>query len=154
MPETGDFKHRNMPLMNIPIANRGFSRHLVGVLAAFIMTSNAHAAKDDDAEKDIGYYPLKPSFVSNLTGGPKYIRCDVQLMTEQASEIPKIELHTPALRHVILMLIGGRDGNELKTREGKEELRQEALETVQGQLEQLTGESIVDDLYFTAYYVK
>jgi flagellar FliL protein len=140
--------------MNRLFAKRSISGILAVMLATCIMTSLAHAAKDEQAPKDIGYYALKPSFVSNLTGGPKYIRCDVQLMTAQASEISKIELHTPALRHGILMLIGGRDGKQLKTREGKEELRQEALETVRGQLEQLTGNTIVDDLYFTAYYVK
>jgi len=124
------------------------------VLLSCILTSQGQAAEEEQAEKNIGYYALKPSFVSNLTGGPKYIRCDIQLMTEQASEISKIELHTPALRHGILMLIGGRDGKELKTREGKEALRQAALDSVRLQLEQLTGDSIVDDLYFTAYYVK
>ena len=115
------------------------------------------AVAADEEEKppvDIGYYALKPSIVSNLSGGPKYIRCDIQLMTEQAAEIPKIELHSPALRHAILMLIAGQDGKQLQTREGKEGLRKEALQAMQAQLEELTGQAIVNDLYFTAYYVK
>jgi len=140
--------------MNRHSAKRKSFRILAIALVALIMASHAYAAKEEAAEKDIGYYPMKPSFVSNLTGGPKYIRCDIQLMTEQASEIPKIELHNPALRHGILMLIGGSDGKQLKTRDGKEELRQAALNTVRMQLEQLTGETIVEDLYFTTYYVK
>ena len=140
--------------MNILYAQRGISRILSIMLVVLIMTPPAYAAEDEETEKEIGYYALKPSFVSNLTGGPKYIRCDIQLMTEQASEIPSIELHNPALRHNILMLLGGRDGSELRTREGKEDLRQEALESVRAQLEQLTGNTIVTDLYFTAYYVK
>lgn len=123
----------------------------LAVLLAIIIPAAGTAAED---VAEIGYYALKPSFVSNLTGGPKYIRCDIQLMTEQASEIPEIELHTPALRHSILMLIGGQDGNQLKTRDGKESLRQAALESVRNRLEQMTGKPIVDDLYFTAYYVK
>ncbi len=117
----------------------------------------APAVAADEEEKppvEIGYYKLNPSFVSNLSGGPKYIRCDIQLMTEQAAEIPKIELHSPALRHAILMLIAGQDGKQLQTREGKEGLRKEALQAMQAQLEELTGQAIVNDLYFTAYYVK
>ena len=115
------------------------------------------AVAADEEEKppvDIGYYALKPSIVSNLSGGPKYIRCEIQLMTEQAAEIPKIELHSPALRHAILMLIAEQDGKQLQTREGKEGLRKEALQAMQAQLEDLTGQAIVNDLYFTAYYVK
>lgn len=113
----------------------------------------AHSA-DDEEPVDIGYYAMKPSLVSNLTGGPKYIRCDIQLMTEQADELPRIALHSPALRHAILMLIAGQDGNNLTTRKGKEGLRKAALGAVQAQLEILTGKPIVKDLYFTAYYVK
>ena len=115
------------------------------------------AVAADEEEKppvEVGYYKLSPSIVSNLSGGPKYIRCDIQLMTEQAAEIPKIELHSPALRHAILMLIAGQDGRQLQTREGKEGLRKEALQAMQTQLEELTGQAIVSDLYFTAYYVK
>ena len=126
------------------------SRAVATLLATIVMVTAISAA----AAADIGYYALKPSFVSNLTGGPKYIRCDIQLMTEQASEIPKIALHSPALRHRILMLIGGQDGKQLQTRDGKENLRQAALESIRAELTELTGDGIVNDLYFTAYYVK
>jgi len=140
--------------MNRLFKMRKISPTLTGLIAAGCMTANVWAAEEAPDAADIGYYALKPSFVSNLTGGPKYIRCDIQLMTEDSADIPKIELHTPALRHGILMLIGGKDGAQLKTREGKEELRQAALESVRTQLQELTGTSIVKDLYFTAYYVK
>ena len=133
----------------------GSFRNLFILIALLACPAAASAAEEEEsAPIEIGYYALKPSFVSNLSGGPKYIRCDIQLMTEHASEIPKIELHTPALRHDILMLIGGKDGNHLKTRDGKEDLRLTALESVRARLEKLTGKAIVNDLYFTAYYVK
>ncbi|MCW9078987.1 MAG: flagellar basal body-associated FliL family protein [Gammaproteobacteria bacterium] len=133
---------------------RRSSQHLSILFAMVVLAPAASVAAEEQAPTEIAYYALKPSFVSNLSGGPKYIRCDIQLMTEQASEIPKIELHTPALRHDILMLIGGQDGNQLKTREGKEDLRQTALASVRSRLEEMTGKAIVNDLYFTAYYVK
>ncbi len=119
-----------------------------------LLVSPIMAASDDESDTAIAYYELKPSFVSNLTGGPKYIRCDIQLMTKRADEIAKIALHSPALRHSILMLLAGQDGKQLMSREGKESLRQEALQSVRTRLEQLSGDAIVDDLYFTAYYVK
>ena len=132
-------------------------RYFLAFLAMFTLVSTptlAVAADEEQAPPEIGYYALKPSIVSNLTGGPKYIRCDIQLMTEQAADIPKIELHSPALRHAILMLIAGQDGQQLLTRDGKEGLRKAALEASQAQLKELTGQTIVNDLYFTAYYVK
>ena len=137
--------------MNESSAIRSISRATARILLSFGLTAAAHAGDD---EIDIGYFALKPSIVSNLSGGPKYIRCDIQLMTEQASRLPTIELHSPAVRHSILMLIAGEDGKRLQTREGKEGLRLAALESVQQQLAELTGEPQVADLYFTAYYVK
>lgn len=125
------------------------------ILIATFNSTIALAADDDEKpEVEVGYYALKPSIVSNLTGGPKYIRCDIQFMTEHASEIPKIELHAPALRHAILMLIAGQDGKTLQSREGKESLRKAALDAAKTQLKEFTGETIINDLYFTAYYVK
>ena len=128
---------------------------LIVLLAIMVLAMPGYAAADEEeAEVDIGYYALEPSFVSNLTGGPKYIRCDIQLMTKTASEIPQIELHEPAIRHHILMLLAGKNGKTLKTPNGKENLRKAALGKVRSQLETLTGSPIVDDLYFTAFYVK
>jgi len=133
-------------------------RSLFATLAMLALSGAFNLAIAADEEEkppvEIGYYKLSPSIVSNLSGGPKYIRCDIQLMTEQAAEIPKIELHSPALRHAILMLIAGQDGKQLQTRDGKEGLRKEALQAMQVQLEELTGQAIIKDLYFTAYYVK
>ncbi|MCB1800491.1 MAG: flagellar basal body-associated FliL family protein [Gammaproteobacteria bacterium] len=132
-------------------------RYLLALLMGFTAVSlpiGVFAADEEKPEIEIGYYALKPSIVSNLTGGPKYIRCDIQLMTESASEIPKIELHAPALRHTMLMLLAGQDGKQLQTREGKEALRKAALAASQEQLKELAGKTIINDLYFTAYYVK
>jgi flagellar FliL protein len=131
------------------------TRCLLDVFLIFALAGlGASAIAADKAPIDIAYYPIKPSIVSNLTGGPKYIRCDVQLMTERASEIPNLAHHEPALRHTLLMLIASQDGGALNTPSGKERLRTAALDAIQTQLEKLTGSRIVDDLYFTAYYVK
>ncbi len=124
------------------------------LLAVTLVASPVTGADDEQPPVEIGYYALTPSIVSNLSGGPKYIRCDVQLMTQHAQTLPQIELHAAALRHALLMLIAGEDGNQLRSREGKEALRTKALESVQGQLKELTGETLVSDLFFTNYYVK
>jgi flagellar FliL protein len=127
---------------------------LVMLVVIGMVCMSTGVVADDEPPVNVGYLALEPSLVSNLTGGPKYIRCDVQLMTEQASALPQLQLHTPAVRHTLLMLLAGQDGKALKTADGKEALRGAALKAVQAQLEALTGEAIVDDLYFTAYYVK
>lgn len=130
---------------------------LIILLFTLILSSNSIAGDEKDGEKEavkISYVEMKPSIVTNLTGGPKYIRCNIQLMTKYASNVDIIKLHMPALRHTILMLIAGADGKQLLTSEGKEALRKQALEAVRKKLEDLTDQPRVKDLYFTAYYVK
>lgn len=111
-------------------------------------------AGDDEPEPEISYYKLKPSIVSNLNGGPKYIRCDIQLMTEYPENVAKLELHTPAIRHELLMLMIEQDGKVLKTPDGKEALRKAALEAIRNLLKERAGKTLVEDLYFTTFYVK
>ena len=124
-------------------------------LLIIVFISDSYAGNGDDKEPmETHYVKLQHSIVSNLTGGPKYIRCDVQLMTHYASNVPELELHMPAIRHSILMLLAGADGKQLLTPEGKEALRKQALQAVNETLKKQTGDTQVDDLYFTAYYVK
>ncbi len=132
-------------------------RILFITLIILVFASVSFAGEEEDEEKEavkISYVEITPSFVSNLSGGPKYIRCNIQLMTKYASNVPEIELHMPALRHAVLMLLAGADGKALLTPDGKEALRKQALEAVNKVLEELSGKKRVDDLYFTAYYVK
>jgi len=128
-------------------------RKLYMLLISFLFITCSYAGEEGEPVQ-ISYVELSPSIVSNLTGGPKYIRCDVQLMTEYASHVPDIEVHAPAIRHAILMLLAGEDGKLLKTRDGKNALREKALEAVQQTLKDLTEQTMVKDLYFTSYYVK
>ena len=132
-------------------------RTLFILLIMLFISAQSFAGDEKDGEKEavkISYVDMGHSFVSNLTGGPKYIRCDIQLMTKYASNVDIIKLHMPALRHTILMLLAGADGKKLLTPEGKEALRKQALEAVRKKLEELTDQPRVKDLYFTAYYVK
>ncbi len=132
-------------------------RKLVILLIMIFISAQSFAGDEKDGEKEavkISYVDMGRSIVTNLTDGPKYIRCDIQLMTKYASNVDIIKLHMPALRHTILMLIAGADGKKLLTPDGKEALRKQALEAVRKKLEELTDQPRVKDLYFTAYYVK
>lgn len=110
---------------------------------------------EDEAKKEIAYYSLKPDLVANIKGRrSKFARCAIQLMTTQKERIPDIELHNPALRHELLLLLSEQDGGKLKTQEGKEKFRQDALTAVQTVITEQTGDPIVENLYFTSFYVQ
>ncbi len=100
------------------------------------------------------YHELNPSLVVNLPTGAKYIRCDVQLMTMDPERLADIELHAPAIRHELLMLLSEQDGAELQTQEGKALLLEKALEVTRQLMRELTGKGIVEEVFFTAFFVQ
>jgi flagellar protein FliL len=131
-------------------------RFFIPLLAALLVISLPLQAeeKKDEGPVDISYYQIKPSLVANLASGGRYIRCDIQLMTEDKSYLDKLRLHDPAIRHTLLLLLSEQDGNKIKTPEGKESLRTEALKQINRQMQKLTGTQEVKALFFTTFFVQ
>lgn len=126
------------------------------VSTALLLTAllPALTGAEEGAPAQPTYFELKPSLIANLNTGAKYVRADVQLMTLDAELAANMELHAPALRHELLMLISEQDGARLNTAEGKEDLRQKAMDVSRKTLRELTGKGTVDELFFTAFFVQ
>jgi len=110
-----------------------------------------------DGEGDavtLTYYEVKPSLVANLASGGKYIRTDIQLMTKDPLFEAQLELHGPAIRHTLLMLLSEQDGKVIRTPEGKENLRQQALTQLSSLMQELSGKQGPDGLFFTTFLVQ
>lgn len=116
--------------------------------------SLAQAEGEPDKGGAAAYHELAPSIIVNIQGLGRYMRSDVQLMTRDKASLPEIKRHTPALRHQLILLFGDQQAVQIKTSRGKEVLRKKALKALRLQLEALTGEALIDDLFFTTYYVE
>lgn len=130
---------------------------LMFLILNLFLSANLSAAEGEGEKKEkkqLLYHELPPSLVSNLHTGAKYIRCDIQLMTHDEGYLEEINLHAPALRHELLMLVSDQQGTELKTPKGKEKFRKAALKAVRGVIKELTGKEMIDDLFFTSYFVQ
>lgn len=135
---------------------RSYAALIMSLFPLLMLWASPLLAEDEPEPEpvEVNYIAIKPSIVSNLNGGPKYIRTNIELKTTKPGGLEQVELHMPAIRHAILMLIAEQDGNTLKGRKGKKALRGKALSEVQATMTDLTGEPWVADLYFTAYYVQ
>jgi flagellar FliL protein len=124
--------------------------------AALLVSVNIAAASETKGEEKAPplYYKLSPSLIANVHGKASYVRCNVQLMTRDEEHLEKITHHTPALRHELLLLLGDQDGQKLKATKGKEKLRKAALRGVRKTMKSITGDPMVEDLYFTSYFVQ
>ncbi len=129
------------------------------LLALVVLTSPRLMAaedtgKDEPPPSTTEYYELKPSLVANLNKGANYIRFDIQLMTRQEEHLHQLQLHAPALRHELFLLMSDQDGEALKGAKGKEKFRKSSLKALQKVMQELAGEKMPDDLFFTTFLVR
>ncbi len=95
------------------------------------------------------YLNLNPPFVVNLNddSGVRFLQVKVSVMAYSEDALDKVELHMPMIRHYLVLLFSSQAFSELKTREGKEKLQKEALETVRRVLTEVTGEPLVEQVF-------
>lgn len=112
-------------------------------------------AEDEEIVYENAYLKMSPDLVSNVQGKNKYIRTSVQLMTNRADMLYQIEEHLPLIRHIFLMTLVDKKGEDIKSPDGKEKLRKELLDNASKALdEHAETKGLLTDLFFTTYYVQ
>jgi flagellar FliL protein len=102
------------------------------------------------------YIPLDPAFVVNFKGQDKarFLQITVEVMTRDPLVPELVKLHMPAIRNNLMLLFSDQSYDNISTLDGKEMLREEALEVVQVTLEEETGDPGVEAVYFTSFVMQ
>ena len=89
------------------------------------------AEKAEQGGPGFEYIEMQPAFVVNFgtTGRIGYLKTDVSLRVS-AQAAGAVELHMPALRHELIMLLSSQSAEALAAPEQREALRLAALEAV------------------------
>lgn len=103
------------------------------------------------------YVEFDPPFVVNFEarGMVRFLQITAQVMTRDPATAELVKTHDPVVRNDLLMLFGSQTYESLSTRAGKEELRQQALQSVAKVItaEGGNGKS-VEQLYFTSFVMQ
>jgi flagellar FliL protein len=135
---------------------------LGGGAGAFFMLSGGDkkeaAAEHKEAVKlPQLYVAMDPPFVVNFDpgAGAKFLQITVQLMTRDPHMAEFAKAHEPAIRNDLLLLFGNQKVEEVSTREGKDKLREAALEAVRKIIADEGGKGEeVEALYFTSFVMQ
>jgi len=102
------------------------------------------------------YLTLTPPFVVNIQDGDnsRFLQITTEVRMEDPEKESVITHHMPMIRHFLLMLFSEQTKESISTLEGKETLREEALEVLQTILEEETGDALVKNIYFTGFIVQ
>ena len=102
------------------------------------------------------YQGLDPDFVVAFQN-PKtvrFIKLSIEVMARDDDVIEAVKLHMPAIRDRVIILLSSKSEDSLLDTNGKEQLREEVLSSVQGVLEENTGEPGVEAIYFTNFVMQ
>lgn len=78
------------------------------------------------------YLALKPNFTVNydVHGRQRFLQTELTIMYRDPEVLKVLELHMPAVRNGLVLLLSSQTFDDLQTVEGKENLRAEALKIV------------------------
>jgi flagellar FliL protein len=133
--------------------------------AAWWLTTAKHPAAPAASEAKTAPPPagpplflaLDPPFVVNFDAeqAVRFLQIAVQLETRDAPTIELLKTNDPVVRNDLLLLFANQKYAQLSTREGKEALRGEALESVRKVLAQAGGHpERIEAVYFTSFVMQ
>ena len=132
----------------------------------FATKGTAEAAEDGGKAKEGGkaakkgpaiYVEFDPPFVVNFEarGMTRFLQVTVQAMTRDPVTADMIKQHDPVIRNDLLLLLSNQSYETISSRDGKEKLRTEALQTVANVIAAEGGSAEnVEQLYFTSFVMQ
>lgn len=127
------------------------------ILVAFsgITMAESDAEEEAGAGPEYSYLAMTPPFVVTIGDTAKiaYLKAEVSLRVKSA-QLALVELHMPALRHELVMLLSAKLPDELEGAATRELIRQQALAAVRSVLEPDGEAEAIRDLLFTNFIVQ
>ena len=129
-----------------------------GAAFYFMKAKPVPEAKKDHKKEEVHrgpalYVSLDPPFVVNFEASQnvRFLQITVQVMTRDTATQTLIKENDPVLRNNLLMLFGNQKYETVSTREGKEELRKQALDVVRKAVADEGGKpDLVEAVLFTS----
>ena len=113
--------------------------------------------EDKGAKKGgANYFALTPAFVVNLNDSDanRFLQVDMEVRAKDSASIDALTLHMPQIRNSLLMLLGQQKFHDIESRDGKEALQKQVLESIQKILTAETGKPGIDAVYFTSFVMQ
>ena len=123
-----------------------------GLLSKFSGKKEASTSQAGSEKSEIGSIYELEAFIVNLTGGAgnNYLKVKINLELNNAELKTEMDKRLPQFRDAILSLLSSKTYSEVKTLEGKSQIRAEILTTLNQYLK--TGK--ITNVYFSDFIVQ
>ncbi len=102
------------------------------------------------------YLALDPPFVVNVQEGNRmrFMQVKAQVLVDDSGLRRIIEHNMPAVRDAFILLLADQDAATVRSPEGRERLRQQALQAVEAVLGEFTNKTGIEGIYFTDFVIQ
>jgi len=117
----------------------------------------AHAEQKKEERLPPIYIALDPPFVVNFEAEQlvRFLQVTVQVMTRDPETAEQVKSNDPVVRNDLLLLLGNQNYQTISSRDGKEKLRLQALDTVRKVVKGAGGKpEKVEAVYFTSFVMQ
>lgn len=119
--------------------------------------AKAKAKSKAKAEKRVPlYYAMEPAFVVNYQDlqALRFLQVGVQVMAYSQADLDALKANEPLARNALVMLFSGQTYDALISREGKEKLREEALQELRKVIAEHASKDSLQAVYFTSFVMQ
>lgn len=115
------------------------------MLGSFLLASNAHAQSSGGGEGGGAYEKMEP-YTVNLVGLVQVLQVAATLKMAKPEAGPKVKMYMPAIRHEIIILLGGKTAAQIESAAGKQQLINEIRAIINKVIGSDTKEGVADVL--------
>ncbi len=117
-------------------------------------TLDAPAAADPDQPPI--YVDLDPPITVALEhdGEVGYLQAKMDFLVRDPKAEELLRTHTPAIRNALVFLFSSQKYDDLRSEQGKEQLRKQTLEAVRKTLKELGVNVRIEDVFFTSFIMQ
>ena len=126
-------------------------------LTILLGLGHVYAAEEEVVKtKSSAYVSLGDPMVLNLSGGQRltFLQISADVLISDADAESTIEMHVPAIRHSLIMLLSEQKADDIKSPAKREEIRQQATARVKGLIAELSGSDDISDVLFSSILVQ
>ena len=99
---------------------------------------------------------LNPSFVVNLLNerGTRFLQVDIEVMSREDGVMSRVDDYQVIIRHELIMMFSSLTKDQINSIEGRKQIQQRVVDTINAVLEKETGKGGVEEVYFTKFVMQ
>ncbi len=129
---------------------------LCSMMLLFCLTQVEAAEDEAEASTTSAYISLGDPMVLNLSGPKRmtFLQLSADVLVSDSDAEATIQMHVPAIRHSLIMLLSEQKAVDIKSPARREEIRQQATSQVQALIADLSGSQDVSEILFSSILVQ